>query len=261
MKIPLYQVDAFSGTLFRGNPAAVCPLETWLGDETLQAIAAENNLSETAFFIGKDSFYTLRWFTPKKEIDLAGHPTIATAYVIFRFLEPSLSEVFFETKSGRLSVKKEGALLTMDFPSTKALPSSAPDDLIKGLGKIPREVYRSRDYMAVYDSEQEIRDICPDLASLRNLDCVGTIITAPGENADFVSRFFAPGYGVDEDPVTGSTHCTLVPYWSERLQKKKLHALQLSERGGELFLEDKGERVNIAGEAVLYLEGKISIPV
>jgi PhzF family phenazine biosynthesis protein len=259
MKIPLYQIDAFTSTLFHGNPAAVCPLEAWLQTEQMQAIAAENNLSETAFFVPRADHYELRWFTPKIEIDLAGHPTLATAYVIFQYLRPTLTKINFSTKSGMLTVTRDGSLLTMDFPARPGSPCAIPDDLVQGLGAAPQEVLLARDYLVVYDSEEFVRTLCPDFDRLSKLDCLGIIVTAPGKDADFISRFFAPKAGILEDPVTGSAHCTLVPYWSEKLHKKHLHALQVSERGGELFCENLGERVKIAGYAVTYLEGWIHL--
>jgi len=257
MKVPLYQVDAFTSTLFHGNPAAVCPLELWLKDGVLQAIAAENNLSETAFFVQKGDHYELRWFTPTVEVDLCGHATLASAHVIFNYLDPSSEVVHFTTKSGKLSVEKHDDLLAMNFPARPGHPCPVPENLLKGLETKPREVFMSRDYLAVYATEEEIRLIKPDMNALLNLDGLGVIVTAPGKGSDFVSRFFAPKAGVPEDPVTGSAHCTLIPYWSERLRKKKLHALQVSQRGGELFCEHRGENVQIAGRAVTYLEGFI----
>jgi PhzF family phenazine biosynthesis protein len=259
MKIPIYQVDAFTSTLFSGNPAAVCPLEEWLPDNQLQAIAAENNLSETAFFVGGKGRYALRWFTPTTEVDLCGHATLAAAFIIFEYVDTSLPVVEFDTKSGALNVDRDGAMLSMDFPARPGAACTAPEDLINGLGAPPNEVYLARDYLAVYESEETIKSIKPAMDRLLAIDGLGVIITAPGKKVDFVSRFFAPKAGVPEDPVTGSAHCTLVPYWSKRLNKKMLHAHQLSSRGGELFCEDLGDRVKIAGNAVLYLEGTISL--
>lgn len=260
MKIKMYQVDAFTSEVFKGNPAAVCPLDNWPDDYVLQSIALENNLSETAFFMKEASYYTLRWFTPKTEVDLCGHATLASAYVVFSFLEPSLTEVVFSSKSGLLKVAREGERLTMIFPSRPPAPCPIPDKLIRGLGGKPQEVFRSeRDYMAVYRNQQEIEDLVPGMSDLEQLDALGTIVTAPGKEADFVSRFFAPRAGIPEDPVTGSSHCTLIPYWSEKLKKKNLYAQQLSARGGELFCEDLGDKVKIAGTAVRYLEGVIFV--
>ncbi len=259
MKIPLYQIDAFTNELFRGNPAAVCPLDQWLEDKQLQLIAAENNLSETAFFVGGNGSYELRWFTPEMEVDLCGHATLASGFCIFNYLETNLDRVNFQTKSGLLTVKKEDALLSMDFPARRARPCSPPGELIQGLGLEPQRVLRARDYLVVYDSEEKIRALRPHMNLLSNVDCLGIIVTSVGADSDFVSRFFAPRAGIDEDPVTGSAHCTLIPYWSEKLNKKKLHARQLSSRGGELFCEDLGDRVKISGQAVSYLEGHINL--
>lgn len=258
MKIPMYQVDAFTSELFRGNPAAVCLLGDWLAEETMQSIAAENNLSETAFLVREEDAYAIRWFTPNSEIDLAGHPTLASAFAIFELIEPGVREVRFDTrKSGQLTVRRDGPLLTMNFPSNPPHPCKAPKALIDGLGVSPTEVLRSRDYLVVLESEDAVRALRPDFALLETLDTLGVIATAPGETVDFVSRFFAPREGIPEDPVTGSAHTTLVPYWAKRLDKRELHALQVSSRGGELFCLDHGDRVEIAGRAVLFLEGYI----
>ncbi|HUU42014.1 MAG TPA: PhzF family phenazine biosynthesis protein [Desulfatiglandales bacterium] len=259
MKIPFYQVDAFSTKVFGGNPAAVCLLETRLDDETLQYIAAENNLSETSFLVPKTTGqYKLRWFTPEIEVDLCGHATLASAFVIFSFIDSRLSTVEFETASGLLRVSKSGDLLSMDFPARKPIPAESPKILSEALGMEPVEVLKSRDLLAVFESESVIRDMNPDFHRLKQIhDAFAIIVTAPGNNSDFVSRFFAPDAGIPEDPVTGSAHCTLIPYWSERLKKPKLHAFQLSKRGGELFCEDLKERVRIAGYAALYAKGQI----
>ncbi|RLB01765.1 MAG: isomerase [Deltaproteobacteria bacterium] len=259
MEIQIFQVDAFTKHVFKGNPAAVCPLNEWLGDYILQKIAAENNLSETAFFVKKNDIYELRWFTPRTEVDLCGHATLAAAFVIFNFFEDSLHSVTFETMSGKLVVEKEETdLLFMDFPSRRGQPCDLPEELIRALGEEPAEVFLSRDYLVVYESENQIKRINPNMDLLEKLDSLGVIITAPGDEVDFVSRFFAPKVGVPEDPVTGSAHCTLIPYWSNRLKKKKLRAHQLSPRGGEIFCEDLGKRVRIGGYSVLYLKGVIN---
>jgi len=256
MKIPLYQIDAFTSKAFSGNPAAVCPLEQWLDDATMQAIAAENNLSETAFFVKKDDHYELRWFTPAVEVDLCGHATLASAFVIFNYLDQSIQSVSFKTKiSGMLKVYRGGDLLSMDFPVRLAKPCPMPEQLIQAFDNNPDKVLLARDYLLVYPSEDVIRSLQPDMSLLLNLDALGIIVTAPGDSSDFVSRFFAPSVGIPEDPVTGSAHSTLIPYWSEKIGKKKLHAFQVSTRGGELFCEDLGERVKIAGTAVRYSEG------
>jgi len=259
VRIPLYQIDAFTGRLFRGNPAAVCPLEEWLEDEQMQAIAAENNLSETAFFVRRGEGYQLRWFTPKVEVDLCGHATLASAFVILNYLEPAREEVRFETRSGELVVRRNGDLLAMDFPAREPWRCECSVALSQALGKPPLEVWEARDYMAVYESEDEVRALAPDMGALVVVGHFAVIVTAPGREADFVSRFFAPAAGVPEDPVTGSAHCTLVPYWARRLGKTQLQARQVSARGGELFCEHRGERVTIAGRAVRYLEGTIHL--
>jgi predicted PhzF superfamily epimerase YddE/YHI9 len=259
MKIPIWQVDAFAGRVFGGNPAAVCLLESWLDDGLLQSIAAENNLSETAFLVGGSGRYRIRWFTPRREVDLCGHATLASGSVVFDQLEPGRLNVVFDSKSGPLTVVREGELLALDFPARPAEPIDPPPELMAGLGGRPREVLAASDYLAVYGSEEEVRGLCPDLEALEELDRRGVIVTAPGHDVDFVSRFFAPAFGIPEDPVTGSAHCTLIPYWSKRLGKKSLHALQVSERVGELYCEDRGERVKIAGRVALYLEGSVFV--
>jgi PhzF family phenazine biosynthesis protein len=259
MRLPIFEVDAFSSQVFRGNPAAVCPLESWLDDATLQSIAAENNLSETAFLVGGDGAYEIRWMTPKAEVDLCGHATLASAFVLFAEAEKGRDEVVFHSKSGELRVRREGDLLTLDFPARPPKAVTATDDLLEGLGKPPREVWAARDYLAVYQREEDVRELAPDFTRLARADRFAVIVTAPGREVDFVSRFFAPKQGLPEDPVTGSAHCTLVPFWSKRLGKKRLHALQVSARGGELFCEDRGERVAISGHAVRYLQGTIEV--
>jgi predicted PhzF superfamily epimerase YddE/YHI9 len=261
MQVPLYQVDAFTDSVFGGNPAAICPLPAWLPDATMQAIAAENNLAETAFFVREGSGYALRWFTPTVEVDLCGHATLASAHVVFRFLEPGRDSVSFGTvKAGTLTVSRRGDLLAMDFPSRPGAPAEPAPGLVAALGGAPREVLRARDYLVVYDSAAEVGKLEPDFAALGNVDCWAAIATAPGENGiDFVSRFFAPRQGIAEDPATGSSHCTLVPYWAKRLGKLELEARQLSRRGGALRCALQGDRVSIAGRAVLYLEGTITL--
>ena len=259
MKIPIYQIDAFTSRVFSGNPAAVCPLESWLEDSLLQAIAQENNLSETAFFIPQGEGYHIRWFTPVAEVDLCGHATLASAFVVFAHLEPSGVVVSFNSKSGRLTVTRDDDLLTMDFPSLSPVPCEAPDVLIKGLGKEPVEVLRSEDYVGVFSAEDDIRDLRPDFETLNELDLRGVAVTAKGKAVDFVSRFFAPKYGINEDPVTGSVHCSLTPYWAGKLRKRDLRAYQVSKRGGELFCKDCGDRVRISGRAVAFMEGSIII--
>ncbi|MCJ7593986.1 MAG: PhzF family phenazine biosynthesis protein [Desulfobacterales bacterium] len=259
MKIPIYQVDAFTGRLFSGNPAAVCPLEGWLEDALMQAIAQENNLSETAFFVPAGDGCHIRWFTPVAEVDLCGHATLASAFVFFQYIAPARDRVSFNSKSGELIVSKEAGLLSMDFPSHPPQPCEAPADLQEALGTNMSEVLYCEDYFVVLSKEEEVRDLDPDMAGLRRLDLRGVIVTAKGNEVDFVSRFFAPKYGIDEDPVTGSAHCALTPYWSKRLGKKNLHAHQISRRGGELFCTNRGDRVSIAGSAVQYMEGVITL--
>ncbi|MEJ2048414.1 MAG: PhzF family phenazine biosynthesis protein [Calditrichota bacterium] len=259
MELPLYQVDAFTNKVFGGNPAAVCPMDKWLDDKILQSIAAENNLSETAFFVKNKNEYQLRWFTPKIEVDLCGHATLASAYVIFNYINPQLNKIIFQTQSGHLSVEMENDLISMDFPSRKPVPVDTPAQLVKGLGIKPIKVTKSRDYFAIFDNEDQIKKINPDFAELNKLDSLGVGITAPGREVDFVSRFFAPKVGIPEDPVTGSAHSSLIPYWAERLNKNTLSALQLSNRIGILLCQNKVDRVIIAGKAVTYAIGKIYI--
>ncbi|MEW5803276.1 MAG: PhzF family phenazine biosynthesis protein [bacterium] len=326
MKIPIYHIDAFSSKAFAGNPAGVCPLESWLDDSLLQAIAYENNLSETAFFVPAEKGYHIRWFSPIAEVDLCGHATLATAFVIFNCLPGSMlqssasspvsgprgisdsasssvsgstsgNEIIFFSKSGVLKVTRQqdhttmqegggedltqqvqgglqSGLLSMDFPSRTPLPCNAPEDLLEGLQRKPErsagsgpgvpkpeplEVLCSEDYFVVFRSESDIMSLTPDMKKLRKLGLRGVIVTAKGDEADFVSRFFAPRLGIDEDPVTGSAHCALIPYWAEKLGRQNLYARQLSARGGELYCTDRGERVVISGRAVKYMEGTITL--
>jgi predicted PhzF superfamily epimerase YddE/YHI9 len=253
----MYQVDAFAGQVFSGNPAAICPLEAWLPDAQMQAIAAENNLAETAFFVSNGHGYKLRWFTPMVEVDLCGHATLASAQVILNDLTPGERSVSFETKSGTLTVTRDGDLYSLDFPSRPPAACEPFPGLVPALGGKPEAVLAARDYFVVYGSEDELRALKPDMQALMNIDRFAVIATAPGLNADFVSRFFAPAKGVPEDPVTGSAHCSLIPYWSKRLGKNKLHAYQVSPRGGELWCEDRGGRVTISGKAARFFEGTI----
>jgi PhzF family phenazine biosynthesis protein len=263
MALSLFHVDAFTGEPFKGNPAAVCPLTTWLDDKWLQAVAAENNLSETAYFVREEEHYRLRWFTPTSEVKLCGHATLASAFVMLTILHPERESVGFDTRSGMLTVCRDGDLLSMDFP---ALPpwecSSPPTNLIKGLSPEPDSdsVLQIEDnYFVVYESEEDVRRVRPDLALLEKLHPASVAVTAPGKDADFVSRYFAPSYGIPEDPVTGSIHCSLTPYWAKRLGKTSVHARQVSERGGELWCELAGDRVLIKGKAVLTLQGSLLI--
>lgn len=261
MTIPIYQADAFTNKLFGGNPAAVCPLDEWLPDETMQKIALENNLAETAFFVKNENRYLLRWFTPELEIDLCGHATFASAHILFTELGYVDDTIYFDTiKAGTLAVKRDGDKYSMDFPSRLPFAADIPEGLVEALGgKKPKEVLRSRDYMLVYETEEDIMEIIPDHSALAKINTLGVIVTAPGKDVDFVSRFFAPAAGVPEDPVTGSAHCNLIPYWAGKLGKNTLHAYQLSARHGELWCELKGDRVIMAGNAVTYLKGEIYI--
>lgn len=258
MKIRQYQVDAFATRAFEGNPAAVCPLENWLDDGLLQAIAEENNLSETAFFVPSDKGFRLRWFTPASEVDLCGHATLATAHVLFVHLGHPGPAITFETRSGPLTVRREDDLLNMDFPARPPTPCASFELLARALGRQPLEVLRADDYLVVFDNEAAVRGIRPDFALLGTLDLRGVIITAPGSSDDFVSRFFAPRLGIPEDPVTGSAHCTLAPYWAGRLGKCRLSARQVSKRGGSLSCESKGDRVLLSGAAITVMEAEIT---
>jgi len=260
VQLKLFVVDAFTAELFRGNPAAVVPLERWLPDPVLQAIASENNLSETAFFVREANGFHLRWMTPLKEVTFCGHATLATSFVILNLLQPELEETRFRTLCGELVVRRQGQLLAMEAPNWEPSLVTPPPALVAALGKKPLEVLASRDYLAVFDSEEEIRALAPEMAGLMKLDLEGVIVTAPGRESDFVSRYFCPQYGIPEDPVTGSAHSTLAPYWARRLGKPKLHARQVSSRSGELFCEVRGDRVITSGRAVKYLEGLIEIP-
>lgn len=258
MKIKQYQIDAFATRAFEGNPAAVCPLESWLDDGILQAIAEENNLSETAFFVPSEKGFELRWFTPVKEVDLCGHATLASAHVIFEILGYAKQAITFETRSGDLFVERHGKLLKMDFPARPPAPCMLSEILLKGLGQRPVEVLAANDYMAVFDSEATVRAITPDQSLLSQLDLRGVIATARGTDVDFVSRFFAPKSGIPEDPVTGSAHCTLAPYWANKLGKNILSARQVSKRGGNIACEVNSGRVFLSGYAVTFMEAEIA---
>ncbi|MCB0462633.1 MAG: PhzF family phenazine biosynthesis protein [Flavobacteriaceae bacterium] len=262
MTIDIFQIDAFTNKLFGGNPAAVCPLTEWLPDEVLSNIAKENNLAETAYFIHKkDNIFHLRWFTPEIEIDLCGHATLASAFVILNCLNYNFETLVFETMSGELTVSRKDEFLEMNFPSRPPKPSALPEIIKTSLSKQPSEIYKARDYALVYDSENDIKNLKVSASLLEgiNLDSGGIIVTAKGNHADFVSRFFTPGAAVFEDPVTGSAHCTLVPFWAERLGKNELHAFQISERKGELFCKLVKDRVFIKGKAIKYLQGTIEV--
>ena len=257
MKIKQYQVDAFASRAFGGNPAAVCPLECWLGDDVLQAIAEENNLSETAFFVPSEKGFALRWFTPLKEIDLCGHATLATAHILFERLGYPRQIITFETRSGELFVEKKGKWLEMNFPACPPTPCAISETLVQGLGQRPIEMLAADDYIAVFDSEETVRAITPDPILLLQLDLRGVIVTAPGSDVDFVSRFFAPKFGIPEDPVTGSAHCELAPYWASKLGKNTLSAEQVSRRGGNIRCEVRSDRVILSGCAVTFMEAEI----
>lgn len=260
MLIPFYQVDAFTDRLFGGNPAGVCPLDKWLSDEVMQKIAMENNLSETAFFVKKGDGFHIRWFTPKVEVNLCGHATLASAHVIFQYLGFTEEIVSFESRSGILNVTKEGELLILDFPANKPTRTALPDDFVQSLNITPVQCHRGKeDYLLLYKSQHEIEALVPDFRRLEKVDARAVIVTAPGEKADFVSRFFAPRVGVDEDPVTGSAHAVLIPFWAEKLGKAEMKALQLSRRGGTLFCRLRGDRVDIGGRAVTFLNGEICL--
>ena len=263
MKIKQFQIDAFIDRVFGGNPAAVCPLKGWPEDNILQSIAEENNLSETAFFVPSENNFELRWFTPVKEVDLCGHATLAAAHVIFEHTEYPSDYIVFKTKSRNLTVRKNGNMLEMDFPLYMPKLSVMLDCLAEGLGKTPVTVLEAQDYIAVYDSEETVRSIVPDQTLLNRLGLRGVSVTAPGDNADFVSRFFAPKFGIPEDPVTGSAHCELAPYWADILDKNILNAVQVSKRGGEILcrVEREKGRVIISGRAVTFMEGEIYLPL
>jgi len=252
-----YIVDAFTDELFKGNQAGVCLLDKWPDDDLMQKIAFENNLSETAFVVKRENHYDLRWFTPTVEVDLCGHATLASAYVVLNFVDKNASEIRFETKSGVLTVKKVGDLYEMDFPSRRPNPIQLTPEMCKAIGATALEAHLSRDLLLLLDNEQQVRELTPDFGLIKQLDHFAVIVTAKGDHVDFVSRFFTPGAGVPEDPVTGSAHSSLIPFWAERLGKNTMVAKQLSARGGTLFCENRGERVKIAGKAVLYLQGAI----
>jgi len=254
-----FVVDAFTDELFKGNQAGVCLIDQWPDDELMQKIAFENNLSETAFVVKGDGHYNLRWFTPAVEVDLCGHATLAAAYVVFNFVEKNAAELRFETKSGLLTVKKTGALYEMDFPSRKPTPIELTAQMCKAIGAAALEAHLSRDLVLLLENERQVRELNPYFDLIKQLNHFAVVVTAKGDNVDFVSRFFTPGAGVPEDPVTGSAHCSLIPFWAERLGKDTLVAKQLSARGGTLYCQNRGQRVTIAGKAVLYLQGEIFV--
>lgn len=253
---PIYKVDAFTSKLFGGNPAAVCPLDAWLPEDIMQKLAAENNLSETAFFVKEGSQYHIRWFTPEYEIDLCGHATLASAFIIFNHLFHPSESLKFTSKSGLLEVNRKGDLIELNFPTRMPSPAEAPEALLKSFNITPSEVFKSRDYFLVFKNENEILSLAPDFIYLNKVDTIGIIVTAAGKEVDFVSRFFVPNSVIGEDPVTGSALCSLIPYWAQQLNKSTLTAKQLSAREGDLLCEHKGDRVTMAGKAVLYLKGE-----
>lgn len=259
MELKIYQLDAFSSRLFGGNPAAVCPLEGWLSSELMQQIAMENNLAETAFFVREEDGLRLRWFTPKREVTLCGHATLAAAWVYFNYIEPDSDKVTFNSLSGPLGVSRHGEQLTLDFPVGDLQATVPPEQLIQALGVNPLESFYGEDWLLRLKSEEAVRALQPDMRLLQQLAGRGVIVTAEGNGCDFVSRFFAPKYGSDEDPVTGSAHTLLAPFWAERLHKSALRARQLSTRGGELYCELRGDRVFISGQVTPYLQGVISV--
>ncbi len=260
-KIRIFQVDAFADRLFAGNPAAVCPLDAWLPDAVMQSIAAENNLAETAFIVPKGEAFEIRWFTPAVEVALCGHATLATAYVLFYYLDHPRQDIVLHSRhSGVLKVFRKADVLYLDFPADKLERCDVPELLPRGIGVTPQEVYKGKtDLVAVLKNEQEVKDLRPDFRAIAGLEARGLIVTAPGKEVDFVSRFFGPQVGVDEDPVTGSAHTSLTPLWSQKLGKKEMKARQLSKRGGSLTVEDQGERILIGGKAKLYLTGEINV--
>jgi PhzF family phenazine biosynthesis protein len=262
--IPCYQIDAFTRRAFAGNPAAVCPLDAWLPDETMQAIAAENNLSETAFLVREGEDVRVRWFTPEVEVDLCGHGTLAAAFVLMTIVEPGRDRIRFRSKSGLLEVSRDGDSYTLDFPARPSAPCDAPPGLAQALGCAPREVELARGYVVLLDSADEVRALRPDFGAVAKIGIGKAIVTAPGNgrdsDVDFVSRFFAPGVGIAEDPVTGSAHCILTPFWAARLGKQVLQARQVSKRGGELRCELAGDRVKMSGGAVLVASGTLHLP-
>ena len=260
MKIPYFEVTAFAAQPFAGNPAAVCLLEEkWLADTLMQQIAAENNLAETAFLIPRGDFYDLRWMTPAVEVDLCGHATLASAHVLFHHCGFKGASVRFESRSGELRVERENDRLVLDFPTQPMTEGAVPAKLTQALRARPKAVLQGRDYMAVFEHEEEVAAISPDYAAVAALDVQGVVVTAPGKKCDFVSRYFAPAAGIPEDPATGSTHCVLIPYWSNRLGRRELLARQISRRGGEFFCEDRGDRVRIGGQALTYVEGQLHL--
>jgi len=260
MELTLYQVDAFTDRVFGGNPAGVCPLQEWLPEDTMQKIANENNQAETAFFVGKEGGFDIRWFTPACEVDLCGHATVASGHVLFTHLGHGGDSIRFDSASGPLGVRRDGAWLVLDFPTRQPRPTAPPAQVAEGLGREAAEVLAGPNYMAVFETEEDVAALTPNFRVLKELGDRGLIVTAPGRDVDFVSRYFAPAWGIDEDHATGSTHCELAPYWAARLGKNRLEARQLSKRVGKIRCTLLGDRVEIAGQAVTYLEGTIRLP-
>ena len=259
MEISLYQIDAFASKLFEGNPAAVCPLDEWLSDELMQSIAAENNLSETAFFVPKGNGFHIRWFTPTSEVDLCGHATLASAYVLFNILGYKRERIAFDSKSGFLLLSKDNDRIVLDFPAQPPVPCDVPEEIVKAFNVEPIECLKSEDFIVVFENETDVELANPDFNQLITLDLRGVAITAKSDRWDFVARFFAPKYGIPEDPVTGSAYTQLVPYWTIKTGSKRFRVKQVSARGGELICEMVDDRVLISGKAIKYLEGKINI--
>lgn len=260
MKLNIYQVDAFAENVFTGNPAAVVPLKNWLFDETMQNIAMENNLSETAFFVPAENGFHIRWFTPTTEVNLCGHATLATAHVLFQHLNYQGKEILFQSKSGILNVKRKNEQIVLDFPTSEVIEVKLLENIEQAFGILPQKGFKGReDLMYVFESQKEIENLKPDFNFLKTLEMRGIIATAPSIEYDFVSRFFAPREGIDEDPVTGSAHTMLVPYWAKSLGKEELVARQISKRGGILHCKHLGKRVEIGGKAVTYLVGEITV--
>lgn len=259
MRLPIYQLDVFTENQFHGNPAAVIPLETWLSDELMQKIASENSLYETAFFVKDGDAYSIRWFTPRKESDLCGHATLAAAYVILNYMGTLEDRVKFHSSTGDIEVWHENGLYAMNFPKQEIQRCEMPYELVLGLGKLPKASYKSRDYLLVYDDQDQILGLDPDLEELQHVQTSGIIVTAKGEDCDYVLRYFAPSMGLNEDPAAGSPQCTLVPYWAEALGKKEFVVKQLSRRGGTIYCKDLGDKVEISGKVMTYLEGFINV--
>ena len=259
MQLALYQIDAFASRVFEGNPAAICPLSEWLPDDVMQSIATENNLSETAFFVTTERGFHIRWFTPRHEVKLCGHATLASAYVIFDILGHKSKQIIFESKTGDLVVERKNEWLEMNFPTQPPVPCDIPEVILQAFKDTPAACLQAEDYIVVFDNEQQIRTAEPDIAQLCRLDLRGVAITAPGTDYDFVTRFFAPNYGINEDPVTGSAFTQLIPYWFGQLGKSNMLARQISARGGDVRCGLAGDRVSIAGRAVSYMQATITI--